>query len=124
MTRDEFKQPQDDRGITLHLRGRSKKHPLVGNSELAVRQARTPVAELCQQRGFALIDPVQRTARLVMNHARVLKVFTHEYGRLPKGGKELLGDLFLLVKTQQILIPTDAVVQEAADRMQEAGGRG
>ncbi len=46
VTRHKFEKPQDDGRITLQLRGGSKKHSFVRHGELAVRQARAPVAKL------------------------------------------------------------------------------
>src|SRR5258708_38411599 len=56
MPGDEFEQPHDYGWIGLQLGRHTQKNALVRDGEVRIRQARSPVAELNQQRAFILFD--------------------------------------------------------------------
>src|ERR1700724_4556978 len=79
MARDKLEQPQRQPWIFFELRRRAKIDALMRNRELGIGQARTPVAELMEQRAFAFLGGIQRSACLAIDAAGVLKVFAHDF---------------------------------------------
>src|SRR5258708_4340395 len=120
--RYEFEKPQDNRWIAFQLRGHAQKDPLVRNCKIGIRQARSPIPELGQQRAFVLSDQVDGATRLAIDCARIPEIFAHVRGGLVNRYKALMSNIGLGLEVQQVLIATRLVMQEAAQRAEKLAG--
>ena len=123
VTRDEFQQAENDGRVGGQLRGRAEIDALVGNREFRVGKARSPVAELRHQRTFASFVQVERATGVIVDHPRVAEILAHQIGRLAKRNIRLGGERLLRVEAEQVLIAPRLVMEKAAQRMNEFGGR-